>query len=134
LLGLTKDYSQLLLPVRTPLIPRCSEKEGTYPEDELPLLDDPPLPPDEEEPEEPDDPDDPDDPEEPEEPPFPPPPPPPFRFHSSFTSSKTAFSRSASLVTSWISVIGCGCANAGVLDSSSNATVHVLMENFMIPQ
>ncbi len=88
------DPYEALLPTPSPralglpLTPPIPGEDGTYPEDELPLLPEPPLPADD--PEEPEDP----------EPPLPPPPPPPFRFQRSFTSSNTKLLRSTSSLSS----------------------------------
>jgi hypothetical protein len=82
-----------------------TQLEGTYPEDEplLPELELPEL-----------------ELELPELllPPFPPFPPPPLRFHRSLRSASAkgfaARSCTADLETSWMSVMGCGCAIVGV--------------------
>jgi hypothetical protein len=103
---------EVLLP--TPATP-LPEEDKAYLEDEL----DPPFP----------ELDDDDEELELDPPPFPPPP--PLRFHRSLrsvTSRASACSRDCS----WISVMGCGCAKAGVLERSSKATVNKSSENLIV--
>jgi hypothetical protein len=59
------------------------------------------------------------------------PPPPPFRFHRSL-KSVTSRASVCSRDCSWISVMGCGCAKAGVLERNSNATVNKSSENLIV--
>ena len=66
------------------------------------------------------------------DPPFPPPPPPPFLFHRSFTSANSSVRSPSGSGMSWISVIGCGYAIAGVEVRSKKPRVRLSKFNLIL--